>query len=51
MKGFGIVLIAVGIALLMFVLYNFISDKNKIASPIPEDKGIKVIFVTPSINQ
>ena len=48
MKGFGIVLIAIGIALLMFVTYNFIQDKNKIASPIPEDKGVKVIFVTPS---
>ena len=48
MKGFGIVLIAVGIALLMFVTYNFIKDKNRIASPIPEDTGIKVIFVTPS---
>jgi hypothetical protein len=48
MKGFGIVLIAVGIALLMFVSFNFIKEKNKIASPIPEDKGVKVIFVTPT---
>lgn len=48
MKRLGFVLIAVGIALLMFVLYNFIKEKNKIASPIPEDKGVKVIFVTPS---
>jgi len=48
MKGFGIILIAIGIALLMFVLFNFIKEKNKIASPIPEDKGVKVIFVTPS---
>ncbi|MFA6017064.1 MAG: hypothetical protein WC744_03180 [Patescibacteria group bacterium] len=48
MKGFGIVLIAIGIALLIFVVFNFIKEKNKIASPIPEDKGVKVIFVTPS---
>ncbi|MFA6533024.1 MAG: hypothetical protein WCT22_03435 [Patescibacteria group bacterium] len=48
MKGFGIILIAVGIALLMFVSYNLIKEKNKIASPIPEDKGVKVIFVTPA---
>ena len=48
MKGLGIVLIAVGIALLMFVSYNFIKEKNRIASPVPEDKGVKVIFVTPS---
>lgn len=48
MKGFGIILIAVGVALLMFISYNFIKEKNKTASPIPEDKGVKVIFVTPS---
>ncbi|KKP59287.1 MAG: hypothetical protein UR54_C0029G0008 [Candidatus Roizmanbacteria bacterium GW2011_GWA2_34_18] len=48
MKNFGIILIAIGIALLMFVSYNFIKEKNKMTSPIPEDKGVKVIFVTPS---
>lgn len=48
MKALGIILIAIGIALLVFISYNFIKDKNKIASPIPEDKGVKVIFVTPS---
>ena len=48
MKGFGIVLIAIGIALLVFISYNFIKEKNKMASPIPEDKGVKVIFITPS---
>lgn len=48
MKGLGIILIAVGIALLIFVSFNLIKEKNKIASPIPEDKGVKVIFVTPS---
>lgn len=48
MKNIGLVLIAVGIALLMFVSYNFIKEKNKMASPIPEDKGVKVIFVTPA---
>ncbi|MEK7634064.1 MAG: hypothetical protein AAB437_04440 [Patescibacteria group bacterium] len=48
MKGLGIVLIAIGVALLMFVTYNFIREKNKMASPIPEDKGVRVIFVTPA---
>lgn len=48
MKGFGIILIAVGIALLIFVSFNFLTEKNKIASPIPEEKGVKVIFITPS---
>lgn len=47
MKLFGIVLIAIGIALLLFVILNYLSDSNKMASPIPEEKGVKVIFVTP----
>lgn len=48
MKRFGIILIAIGVALLMFVFYNFIKEKNQMASPIPEDKGVKVIFITPT---
>ncbi len=48
MKAIGMVLIAVGLALLLFVLFNFINEKNRIVSPIPEDKGVKVIFVTPT---
>jgi len=48
MKRLGIILIAIGVALLMFVSYNFIKETNKLASPIPEDKGVKVIFVTPA---
>lgn len=47
MKNIGLILIAIGFALLCFVFYNFIGEKNKIVSPIPEDKGVKVIFVTP----
>ena len=47
MKRLGLVFIAVGLALLVFVLYNFLKERTKIASPIPEDEGVKVIFVTP----
>lgn len=48
MKAIGMVLIAIGLALLLFVLLNFINEKNRIVSPIPQDKGVKVIFVTPT---
>jgi hypothetical protein len=48
MKRVGLILIAVGLALLVFVLINFVKDQNKVASPIPEDQGVKVIFVTPT---
>ena len=47
MKKVGLVLIATGLALLTFVLFNFFKERNKIASPIPEDQGVKVIFITP----
>lgn len=48
MKFLGIVLISIGLALLLFVGYNFLKERNKMASPIPEEKGVKVIFVSPS---
>lgn len=48
MKRLGLILIAVGLALLVFVIFNFIKEKTKMASPIPEEQGVKVIFVTPS---
>ncbi|MBI5127302.1 hypothetical protein HZA76_02490 [Candidatus Roizmanbacteria bacterium] len=47
MKKIGVVLIAIGLALLVFVIFNFIKERNKMASPIPEEEGVKVIFVTP----
>lgn len=47
MKKVGIILIGAGLALLSFVIFNFIKEKNKIVSPIPEEQGVKVIFVTP----
>lgn len=48
MRVIGIILIGIGLALLLFVGYNFLREKNKVISPIPEEKGVKVIFVSPS---
>jgi len=47
MKQIGYILIAVGLALLVFVAYSFIQEGKRLHSPIPEEKGVKVIFVTP----
>lgn len=47
MRTIGLVLILVGIILLLSVGYNFFKEKNKVVSPIPEEKGVRVIFVTP----
>jgi len=48
MKNVGLILIAIGIALMLFVAYNFLKERNRIVSPIPEEKGVKVIFITPA---
>lgn len=48
MKLLGFLFITVGFALLLFVGYSYLREQNKIASPIPEEKGVKVIFVTPT---
>ena len=48
MKFVGFFLITVGAALLLFVAYNFVQEKDKMISPVPQEKGVKVIFVTPS---
>jgi len=47
-KTIGLILIAFGLALIVLVIYNFLQEKNKILSPIPEEKGIKVIYISPA---
>lgn len=36
------------VALIIFIIYKSIQEKNRFVSPIPEEKGIKVIIVTPA---
>lgn len=48
MKRLGVVLVALGLALLIFIGYNFVIEKNSLKSPIPEKEGVKVIYVTPT---
>jgi hypothetical protein len=48
MKTLGVILIGLGLALLAYVGYNFIQNSGKIVSPVPVDRGVKVIFVTPT---
>lgn len=48
MKRVGVMLIAVGLALFVFVLFNLLKENNRLHSPIPESSGVKVIFVTPT---
>lgn len=47
MKLIGVVLISIGLALLAFIAYLYFKDFGQIVSPLPENNGVKVIFVTP----
>lgn len=48
MKSVGVVLIGMGLALLLFTLIDLFSGAGKIVSPVPENGGVKVIFVSPT---
>lgn len=48
MKYLGYLLLAIGVALFVFVVYSFFASQQHIATPVPEDEGVKVIFITPT---
>ncbi len=48
MKIFGGILLIIGIALLVVVIFSFFSQGDDNHSPIPENHGVKVIFVSPT---
>ena len=47
MRRVGYLLIAIGLALLVFLGYSYWRQRSRFITPIPEDKGVKVIFITP----
>lgn len=48
MKTFGVILIGIGLALFVFLAVNLIRNQNQLISPVPEENGVKVIFVSPT---
>lgn len=48
MRSIGFVLVAAGLALLVYFVIIFVQNKQSFHSPIPEEKGVKVIYLTPS---
>ncbi len=48
MKNLGFLFIVMGICLMVFVIYLFFKEEDRIKSPIPDKEGIKVIFITPA---
>jgi hypothetical protein len=43
-KAIGYALIAVGLALLAFTLYTYFMGRSHLISPVPDDRGVKVIY-------
>ncbi len=43
-KAIGYILVAIGLAMFLFVGYSYFSQRNGLVSPIPDDKGVKVIY-------
>lgn len=48
MKFVGVLILALGIALLAYVLIGRLQGDESIKSPVPEPKGIKIIYLTPT---
>jgi len=48
MKYLGILLTLIGLVLMVVVIFDYFRELNRVKSPIPDDKGIKVIFITPT---
>ncbi len=46
-KLIGLIVIGLVIACLLYLLYRMVFAEKPLRSPLPEDAGIKVIFVTP----
>lgn len=50
MKRFGVLLVAIGCALLAFAAYSYFRRSRELISPVPEGSGVKVIYITPGQN-
>lgn len=48
MKFIGFIFITVGLVLLVIFAYQYFNEKNRILSPVPDNGGVRVIFLTPT---
>ena len=49
-KIIGLIIIGLMIAALLYGIFQFFTREPDVISPIPEDEGIKVIFITPEVS-
>lgn len=48
MKLLGYILIITGLVLFIFMGYVWFTQRNTFVSPLPNERGVKVIFITPT---
>lgn len=48
-KIIGLMVVGFIIASLLYGVFQFFTREPDVVSPIPEDEGIKVIFITPEV--
>lgn len=48
MKAVGLFFLLIGLALLGMAAYYYFGASNVEISPLPQDNGVKVIFITPT---
>ncbi|MBI1863491.1 hypothetical protein HYS00_05240 [Candidatus Microgenomates bacterium] len=51
MRIFGLLLVIVGLGVAVFVGYLFMKDRDRLVSPVPQENGVKVIYITPTPEQ
>ena len=48
MKIIGAIIIGIGLALIIYFFFRFFSGDKDFVSPIPEQKSIKIIYISPA---
>jgi hypothetical protein len=48
MRLFGLLFILLGITILLYISFTYFREKDVVVTPLPEEKGVKVIIVTPT---
>ncbi len=48
MRALGYIFIVAGVSLLLFAGYKYLTSIDRVVSPVPEEKGVRVIIVTPT---
>lgn len=48
MRKLGLVLVLAGVSLIIFAFFSFFKNKSHLISPVPDERGINVIYTSPS---